>query len=97
MGDFWTFKQLARVGVMAGLAALVLWPVFAIAQGLVRAPFIAALALAALSGISILFITVKDLLTVTRARSMLPARIFDLAFGAALTLPSGLALITLLG
>lgn len=97
LSDIWTLARASRLGALAGLTALLLWPVHAIVQQPVRPGFIAALAIAALCGMSILFMSVIDLLTVRRDRSVLPARIFDLALGTALTVPSGLTLITLLG
>lgn len=96
LGDIWTLRQATRIGFIAGFAALLLWPVYALAQEPARPAFVAALALAAFCGASILFMTIVDLLTVARDRRILPARVFDLALGAALTLPPLLALDSLL-
>ena len=90
-------RQATRLGLCAALAALLLWPAFAIAQGWLRWPFGAALALASASGAAILLITLSDLLTVRRSRHARPARVFDLALGAVLAFPAGAGLTDLLG
>lgn len=95
--EFWTLKQATRIGLLAGLAALLVWPVYAVMQGVAGPPFIVALAVTAFCGLSILLMTVIDLVTVTRDRRILPARVFDLAFGALLALPSAAALATFFG
>jgi branched-subunit amino acid ABC-type transport system permease component len=94
--DIWTLPRAIRLGLLAALAALLLWPVHAVSPEPVRPIFVAALAVAALCGTSILLMSVVDLLTVTRDRSVLPARVFDLLLGLGLTLPSVLALFDLL-
>ena len=96
LSDLWTLKHATRIGLVAALAALLLWPLYAVVQEPVRAAFVAALAVVAFCGVSILFITAVDLLTVVRGRRVLPARIFDLLLGAALAVPAGLALAGLL-
>ncbi len=88
-------RQATRTGFLAGLAALLLWPIYAVTQDPVRPVFVAALAVTAFCGASILFITAIDLATVSRGRSILPARIFDLALGALLALPASAALLAL--
>ena len=85
-------RQATRLGLCAALAALLLWPAFAIAQGWLRWPFAAALAVAAGSGAAILLITLSDMLTIRRSRHARPARLFDLALGAVLALPAMLGL-----
>lgn len=94
--DIWTLPRAIRLGLLAALAALLLWPVHAVSPEPVRPVFIAALAVTAVSGTSILLMSVVDLLTVTRDRRVLPARVFDLLLGLGLTVPSMLALIDLL-
>ena len=89
-------RRATRIGVPAGLAALLLWPLHATLHEGVRPLFVAALAATAFCGASILFIAVVDLLTVARGRIILPARIFDLALGALLLLPAAAALLSLL-
>ncbi|HEV2568494.1 hypothetical protein [Sphingomonas sp.] len=89
-------RQATRAGLCAALAALLLWPAFAIAQGWLRWPFAAALAVAAVSGGAILIITLSDMLTIRRSRHARPARVFDLVLGAALALPCAAGLADLL-
>ena len=95
VGEIWTLRSATRAGFLAGLAALLIWPVYAVTQEPLRPLFVAALAITTFSGLSILFITTVDLLTVSRGRSILPARIFDLALGALLAIPAGAALASL--
>jgi hypothetical protein len=90
-------RQATRLGLCAALAALLLWPTFAIAQGWLRWPFAAALMMTAASGVAILLITLSDLLTIRRSRHARPARMFDLALGAVLALPALLGLTDLIG
>lgn len=97
LGEIWTMQRAVRAGFLSGLAALLLWPVHVVVQAPARPAFIGALAIAAICGASILFMSVIDLLTVARDRRVLPARIFDLSFGAMLTIPSVLALSGLIG
>lgn len=94
---FWKISHAIRIGTLAGFAALLLWPIFALYQEPVRPAFVAALALAAFCGGSILVITLVDMATVRRGRRMRPARAFDLALGAVLVAPSVGALTDLLG
>ena len=89
---FWSVGHATRIGLTAGFAALLLWPAYATWQAPVRELFVAALTVTAFCGASILFISAIDLLTVTRSRAVLPARLFDLALGAMLAIPSGAAL-----
>lgn len=92
----WTLPHAIRFGLLAGLAALLLWPAHAISPDRLRTAFIAALGLTAICGGSILFMSLFDLLTVARDRRILPARVFDLLLGLGLTVPSVLALFSLL-
>jgi drug/metabolite transporter (DMT)-like permease len=89
-------RHVNRWGLTAGFAALVLWPVYAAVQEPVRPWYMAALALAAACGAVILLAALLDLATVRRARSVLPARVFDLCLGLLLVVPSGAALVELL-
>jgi putative flippase GtrA len=97
MRSFWTARNAIRFGLIGGAAALVLWPIYGVVQQPALPWFMLALALTAVCGLSILAFTAIDLLTVRRARSMLPARMFDLALGLLLSVPSGGALLDLLG
>ena len=86
-----------RWGVIAGLAALALWPAYALLQDSVRPWYLAALAVTALCGATILVAALIDLATVRRDRSVLPARLFDLGLGLLLAGPSTAALVDLWG
>jgi hypothetical protein len=97
LSDIWTLARAVRLGLIAGLIALLLWPVHVISPDRVRVAFIAALAVTAACGVSILFMSIADLLTVTRDRRILPARLFDVALGLGLTIPPVLALFDLVG
>lgn len=93
---WWTIQRATGTGVIAGLAALLLWPVYAAFQGPVLWAFLACLALAALSGVSILLITVADAALNRRSPSLRPIRIFDVAIGLLLAGPSLIQLRALL-
>jgi len=95
IGEVWK-RQATRAGLLGAFAALLLWPIHAAAQELARLPFILALVVTAAGGLSILLITVNDILTVRRSRHARPARIFDLVLGAALLLPTAAGLSDLL-
>ncbi len=58
--------------------------------------FAAALAVAAFCGLSILLITVFDMVFHKRGRSLRPVRAFDIAIGIALAVPSLIQLSALL-
>jgi drug/metabolite transporter (DMT)-like permease len=89
MLGWWTIGRATGVGVVAGVAALVLWPLYAAYQDRVLPLFIVALALAALCGLSILWITAVDLVTHRRRGERLRAvRIFDIVLALLLALPS---------
>ena len=94
--NIWTLPRAIRLGLLASFAALLLWLAHAVSPERVRPAFVAALALVALCGASILLMSLVDLLTVARDRRILPARVFDLLLGLALTIPSVLALFDLL-
>lgn len=94
---WWTIGRATGVGVVAGLAALILWPAYAALQEPLALPYGAALAVAAFCGLSILWITAADLLFHRRRGDrMLPLRIFDIALALLLLLPSASALAILL-
>lgn len=88
MLGWWTIGRATGIGITAGLVSLVLWPIYASYQERVLWPFAGALALAALSGLSILLITTADMLLRRRGRSLRPVRGFDIAVGTALAVPS---------
>jgi drug/metabolite transporter (DMT)-like permease len=93
----WTIGRATGLGVMAGLLALVLWPVYASVQERVLVPFIAVLLVTAFCGLSILGISLVDAVRNQRGGSVRPLRIFDVAVGLLLAGPSLLQLDALLG
>ncbi len=92
---WWTIGRATGIGVTAGLAALVLWPLYASWPELFLWPFAAALAVTAFCGLSILILTLKDIYTRTRGTLMHRIRIFDVVLGLLLAVPSLLELQTL--
>jgi drug/metabolite transporter (DMT)-like permease len=93
---WWTIGRATGVGIVAGLAALVLWPLYAALQERVLWAFLAALAVAAICGVSILLISLLDALLKPRGRSLRPIRAFDVAVGLLLAGPSLIQLEALL-
>ena len=86
--SFWDIRRATGIGVLAGLAALILWPLYAAYQQAVLWPFIAALAVTAFCGLSLLILTFKDMYRRTRGRLMQRIRIFDIVLGLLLAVPS---------
>lgn len=84
----WTIRRATGIGIIAGLAALILWPVYAAYQESVLVPFLAALLVAAFCGMSILMITCADMVLHRRGESLRPVRAFDIILGLALAVPS---------
>jgi drug/metabolite transporter (DMT)-like permease len=94
---FWDIRRATGLGVVAGLAALLLWPLYAAYQEPLLWPFIAALAVTAFCGLSLLIITLKDIYSRTRGKLMHRIRIFDVLLGLLLAVPSLFQLEALLG
>jgi hypothetical protein len=95
--DFWTINRAAGTGLTAGLAALILWPIFAAYQEPFRLPYMAALSLTAFCGVSILVMTAADLiLRPKRGQRTIPIRILNLVLGLLLFAPASVTLGTLL-
>jgi hypothetical protein len=92
----WTIRRATGIGIMAGLAAFVLWPIYAAYQERVLWAFIAALGVAAFCGVSILLMTLADLALRQRGSSVRPVRAFDMLVGLLLAVPSLLELDALL-
>lgn len=88
----WTIGRATGLGVMAGLGAAILWPLYAAWPESLLWPFAGLLALTALCGVSILLITLKDIYTRTRGTLMQRIRIFDIVLGLLLAVPSLLQL-----
>jgi len=84
----WTIGRATGLGVTAGLAALVLWPMFAAWPETLLWPFVAMLAVTAFCGASMLLITLKDIYRRRRGTVMHRIRIFDVVLGLLLALPS---------
>jgi hypothetical protein len=84
----WTTQRAAGVGIVAGLAAMLLavviqtWP-----EGLFY-PYAVLLLLTAICGVSILWITVMDMRIRGTSGRMRPIRGFDLALGFVLLIPA---------
>jgi hypothetical protein len=97
MLSWWTIGRATGIGVTAGLLALILWPTYAAFQELALWPFVAALAVAAFCGVSILLISIADAVLRRRSPTVRPIRAFDMALGALLAGPSLIELGVLLG
>lgn len=84
----WTIGRAAAAGALAGLSALVLWPIYGAGFDILPL-FLVALALSAFCGLSLLVITFYDLAVHRRRGSRVwPIRVFDITFGLALAAPS---------
>lgn len=85
----WTVQRATGLGVVAGLAALVMRLFLPAAPELLRLPLLALCALTAFCGLSILWITAVDRYRRGRRGSrLLPLRAFDIALALLLVLPS---------
>jgi hypothetical protein len=90
---WWTIGRATSVGVVAALVSLLLWLAFGAWPATLLMPFVAALLLAAFCGLSILWITVRDMVKGPRRGKMMRAvRGFDIALGLALAVPAIYAL-----
>lgn len=86
---YWTTNRISGVGLIAGLAALLLWPVYAQWPELTGWPFMAALGAAAACGIALLWITMRDIQhRPGRGSRLRPIRAFDVILGLALSVPT---------
>lgn len=94
--DFWDIRRATGVGVIAGIAALILWPLYAAYQDAVLWAFLIALAVTAFCGLSVLIITLKDMYSRTRGKLMQRIRVFDVVLGLLLAVPSLIQLEALL-
>jgi hypothetical protein len=92
MLGWWTVRRASGIGVTALLLALVLWAFPASSDEALFWVFAAAAALAGLCGVSILAITLLDIVLHRRGERMRPVRGFDLALGLLLV---GLSLLQL--
>lgn len=93
----WTAQRATAPGIIAGLAAGLLWPAFAAYPHIFLWPFAATLAVAGFCGLSILVLSVIDVRNRRRGKRVRPIRAFDVVVGLALALPSAFELSVLLG
>lgn len=93
---WWTIGRATGTGIVAGLAAILLWPLFAAWPEALIWPFAAALAVTAFCGLSILLITLRDIYRRRRGTIMQRIRIFDVVLGLLLAVPSAVQLKALL-
>lgn len=93
----WSARRAQGPGLVAALTAFLLWPAYARFPEALLFPFVAALALSALCGLSILVLTVIDFRNRKRGRQVRPIRAFDVVFGLILAVPSLLELRALFG
>lgn len=84
----WTIRNALAAGMVAGLIAMILWPLYAVSNDLLL-PFLVALGITRFCGLSVLCITVFDI-AVHRRRGarLVPIRVFDIALGLVLAVPS---------
>lgn len=92
----WTARRASGPGLVAGLTAFILWPVFASFPQALFFPFVIALSFAGFCGLSILVLTIVDYRNNRRGRQVRPIRAFDIVFGLVLAVPSLLELSSLL-
>jgi len=89
----WSLHRIAGAGCAAGLAALLLWPVYYTWPEIALLPFMLALAAAGLCGTAILWLTMIDLARRPgRGSRLRPIRTFDIVIGLMLAVPSLLEL-----
>ena len=88
----WTIQRATVVGALSGLAALLLSIAYGSWAELVLYPYALLLALAFLSGASILLITFLDMRARERGAQVRPIRMFDVAAGIVIAAPSAYAL-----
>lgn len=92
----WTIRKALAAGMIAGLIAMILWPLYAASNDLLPF-FLVALAITGFCGLSVLCITAIDL-AVHRRRGarLVPIRVFDVVLGLVLAAPSLIELHALL-
>jgi hypothetical protein len=88
----WTIQRATGVGVLCGLAALLVAGLFSLSRDGLLYPYAGLLAATALCGASILWITAFDMRSRGTSGRMRPIRGFDVAVGLALLAPSIYAL-----
>lgn len=94
---WWTISRAAGLGAIAGLLSIILWLLFAAYQEPFRLAYTAVLAATAFCGLSILGMTMADiLLRPRRGGRVIPIRAFDVGLGLLLAVPALVTLNTLL-
>jgi hypothetical protein len=88
----WTIQRATGVGVLCGLAALLVAGLFSLSRDGLLYPYAGLLASTAFCGASILWITAFDMKSRGTSGRMRPIRGFDVAVGLALVAPSIYAL-----
>jgi hypothetical protein len=97
MLKWWTIGRATGVGAVSGVAALLLWPFFVSYGEPLLIPYVTALSLTAFAGASILWITASDLIFHRqRGERLIPLRVFDIALGLLLAVPSATTSLALL-
>ena len=89
----WTIQRASGVGVLSGLVALLIAGLSSTSRDGLLYPYVLLLAVTALCGASILWITAFDIRDRGTSGRMRPIRGFDLALGLALLAPSLYALV----
>ena len=84
----WTISRATGTGVITGLAAILLAGLFSLTRGGLLYPHALLVAVTALCGASILWITAFDMRDRGTSGRMRPVRVFDIAIGLALLVPS---------
>jgi hypothetical protein len=90
--SFWTIPRASGVGILCGIAAILIAGMFNISPDGLLYPYAALLAVTALCGASILWITAFDMRSRGTSGRMRPIRGFDAALGLGLLAPSLYAL-----
>ena len=88
----WTIQRATGVGIVCGLAAILIAGMFSLRRDGLLYPYAGLLAATALCGASILWITAFDMRARGTSGRMRPIRGFDVAVGLALLAPSIYAL-----
>jgi hypothetical protein len=90
--SFWTIPRASGVGILCGIAAILIAGMFNTSADGLLYPYAALLAVTALCGASILWITAFDMRSRGTSGRMRPIRGFDAALGLGLLAPSLYAL-----
>ena len=98
MLGFWTIPRMSGIGAVAGLLSILLWQAYVAWHDPMRLPYLAALAVTACCGVSVLVLTAADMLFHRRrGRRIRPVRAFDVILGLLLALPALAAILSLVG